>query len=357
MAPEVDNPVIRQAEAFGRLYVDTIPELRDLRPIFDAILARTRSEEAPELKNLFADLDERTLRRRVETLREWLEEISREQKFLWILSVEEGRAGHQTSELKRTRHTFLLHANTELHNFYLRKWYSPVFPNTPGVEPLKAALVYPTIDQGDRILASQGDLQLTKHITRALWMNGAECDDMESWSFKDDPDEADRHLILTGNETSNHVIAQVTRDGELALRCLEDGVTDGKQRVWRDGPANQPRSVHALVTVCKSKWTNARLWIFESYHDRALEAVGRFFSDTKKIASLAAELNLSPADEFPATLQLVFTVDVNRQNQLRGAEGGIRLAHSSYKAPPPRFPVATQEKPVSNVVPMKKRRA
>ena len=360
-APEVDNnPVIQLAQAFARVHLDTRPDLREYRPLFDAILARTASEFAPEIKTLFADLDDRTLRRRVESLNAAIESICKACKMLSILSIEEGRPGHQTAELKRSRHTFQLHPNTGLQDFYVRKWWSPLFPNTPGVEPLGVSILYPTVDQGDRVLASQGDLQLVKHLTRSLWMNEVACDDEESSAFKDDPDEADRHLILSGNEEANHVIAQVTLPSDLTLRLRGDMIADGATRVWRDGDAGMPRSVHALVTVCKSQWTDARLWIFEARHDRALEAVGRFFADARKLAGLAAELGLKGEDKFPASLQLVFAVDVNRQNQLRGADGGIRLAHTSFQKtsdPTPRQPAMREVKRTATVLPMKKRRA
>jgi hypothetical protein len=56
-------------------------------------------------------------------------------------------------------------------------------------------------------------------------------------------------------------------------------------------------------------------------------------------------------------LQLVFAVNVNRQNQLRGADGEISLVHMVGQQPkqpaePPRIPVSK-----AVVLPMKKRRA
>jgi len=56
----------------------------------------------------------------------------------------------------------------------------------------------------------------------------------------------------------------------------------------------------------------------------------------------------------------VFAVNVNRQNQLRGADGEISLVHSVHKQqapPPPRFPAVKEEKTLAAVLPMKKRRA
>lgn len=360
MAPDLDIPVLRQAEAFGREYVDKRPELAEFRPIFAAIFERTRDANALDLSVTLA-LDDRALRRKVQALREALVAIGEAEELLYILTIEEAKAGHQTAELKRSRHTFVLHPNLQLKDFYLRKWWSSLFPNTPGAESRSVCVVYPTFDQGLRVLASQGDLQLVKHLSRSLWTNGVECDDQEASLYSNDPDEADRHLILTGNELSNHVIAEVTFPEDLPLRCLEKGITDGKQQRWADGEPGAPRTVHALVTTCKCKWSKARLWIFEAHHDRALEGVARYFADARKIESLAKALGLSPADEFPPSLQLVFTINVNRQNQLRGADGEIALAHvlntQQAPSPAPRFPASQQEKKTTEVVTMKKRRA
>ena len=372
MALALDNPTLRQAEAFRREYVEKRPELLEHRPLFDAIFERTSNADAADLKDVFGEWDERTLRRKVQALRVALEAIAKEEELLYILTIEEGRPGHQTAELKRSRQTFLLRANLDLKDFYVRKWWSSAFPNTPGAERRGVCLVYPTLDrESTRVLASQGDLQLVKHFSRSLWMNGVECDDKEAGFFSDDPDEADRHLILSGNEASNHVIAEVTFPDELPLRCGEtsinletatavSGINDGDKQKWADGEPGMPRTVHALVTACKCRWSQARLWIFEARHDRALEAVARYFADPRKVEALAKALNLSPTDEFPAELQLVFAVNVNRQNQLRGADGEISLAHTVRKEqapPPPRFPAVKEEKTLAAVLPMKKRRA
>ena len=360
MVPELDIPVVRQAEAFGREYVDKRPDLAEFRPLFAAILERTRSAKAAGL-NVTFEWDDRTLRRKVQALRDAFVEIGKTEELLYILTIEEARAGHQTAELKRSRHTFILLPNLELKDFYLRKWWSGLFPNTPGADSRGVCIVYPTIERGERVLASQGDLQMVKHLSRSLLANGVECDDQEASIYSNEPDEADRHLILTGNESSNHVIAEVTFPDELPLRCLEESITDGEQQRWSDGEPGVPRTVHALVTTCKCKWSKARLWIFEARHDRALEGVARYFADSRKIESLAKALNLSPADEFPPSLQLVFTINVNRQNQLRGADGEIALAHALNirRTPPPapRFPAVKEEKNTAAVVTMKKRRA
>jgi hypothetical protein len=361
MTQEFDNPVLRQAAAFRREYVEKRPELLEYRPLFDAILERTANAEALDLKDTFPDWDERTVRRKVQSLREALETIAEDEELLYILTIEEGKPGHQTAELKRSRQTFLLRANLKLKDFYVRKWWSAAFPNTPGGQRRGMCLVYPTVEikETHRVLASQGDLQLVKHLSRSLWMNGVECDDKEAAFFHDDPDEADRHLILTGNETSNHAIAQVTRPGKLAFRCGEKAISGNKRR-WEDGEPETPRTVYALVTTCKCAWSEARLWIFEARHDRALEAVARYFADSRQVEALAKELNLSPTDEFPKELQLVFAINVNRQNQLRGADGEISLVHAEHETPrqplePPKQPVAKQT--VGVVLPMKKRRA
>lgn len=357
MTQELDNPVLRQAQAFRREYVEKRPELQDFRPLFDAIFERTSNADAADLKDVFTDWDERTLRRKVQALREAMEAIAKSEELLYILTIEEGKAGHQTAELKRSRQTFLLHANLKLRDFYVRKWWSAAFPNTPGAERRGVCLVYPAMDVQDshRVLASQGDLQLLKHFSRSLWMNGVECDDKEAAFFNDDPDEADRHLILSGNETSNHVIAEVTRPGKLEFRCEERSI-EGKGHRWEDGEPGTPRTVYALVTVCPCKWSKARLWIFEARHDRALEAVARYFADSRKVEALAKELNLSPTDEFPDELQLVFAINVNRQNQLRGADGEIALVHAEREIP--QQPVEPPKKaPSAVVLPMKKRRA
>lgn len=357
---ELDNPVLRQAEAFRREFVDKRSELLEFRPLFDAIFERTRSADAADLKDVFTDWDERTLRRKVQALREAMEAIAEEEELLFILTIEEGKPGHQTAELKRSRQTFLLRANLKLKDFYVRKWWSTAFPNTPGVERRGVCLVYPTLDiASGRVLASQGDLQLVKHLSRSLWMNGVECDDKEAGFFNDDPDEADRHLILSGNETSNHVIAEVTLPATLPLRCDETSINDGDKQKWSDGEPGAPRTVFALVTACPCKWSKARLWIFEARHDRALEAVARYFADSRKVEALANALGLSPTDEFPPELQLVFAVNVNRQNQLRGADGEISLVHMVGQQPP-KQPAEPPRIPASSTAPvytMKKRRA
>ena len=365
MTLEFDNPVLRQAEAFRREYVEKRPELLEFRPLFDAIFERTSHADAAELatdlKDVFGEWDERTVRRKVQALRVALEAIAKDEELLYILTIEEGKPGHQTAELKRSRQTFRLRANLDLKDFYVRKWWSSAFPNTPGAERRGVCLVYPTLDRDSgRVLASQGDLQLVKHFSRSLWMNGVECDDKEAGFFSDDPDEADRHLILSGNEASNHAIAEVTFPAELPLRCGEGSINDGDKQKWVDGEPGMPRTVHALVTACKCRWSHARLWIFEARHDRALEAVARYFADPRKVETLAKGLTLSPTDEFPTELQLVFAVNVNRQNQLRGADGEISLVHSVCKKqapPPPRFPALKEEKTLAAVLPMKKRRA
>jgi hypothetical protein len=363
MALDLDNPILRQAEAFRREYVEKRPELLEYRPLFDAIFERTRTNgEAPDLKDVFVELewDDRTLRRKVQALREALEAIAIEEKLLYILTIEEGKAGHQTADLKRKRQTFTLLANIDLKDFYVRKWWSSIFPNNPGAERRGVCVVYPTIADGSRILASHGDLQLVKHLSRSLWLNGVECDDKEA-SMSDRPDEADRHLILTGNEASNPAIVKVSLPKALPLRLESDAINDGGDLSWTDGKEG-PRTVHALVTTCPCKWSKARLWLFEACHDRALEAVARYFSDAEKMRLLANALGLSPVDEFPAELQLVFAISVNSENQLRGADGDITLVHTVRQAQAPtpsprRFPAVKEEKPMAPLLSMKKRRA
>ncbi len=371
MSTDAPNPVLQLAEAFGREHVEKRLDFKDYVPLYDAILQRTQNPSAPDLKDIFVDLDERAIRREVGELRGLIEKTAREQQMQSILSIEEGRAGRQTDDLKRKRHTFLLKPHLELPDFYLRKWWSGLFPNIPGVRALPVSILYPTIetvkDGGEnRILSAQGDWQIVKHFARTFWMSGVACDDQDAGGYTGEPDEADRNLLLVGHPHSNHVIDQVTFPDELPLRCTVDRViTDGGMKLrWADGEPGTPRTVYACVSAFPCLWNKkARLWIFEARHDRALEALARYFSTPANLNDLAGKLGVGPLDEFPSHLQLVFSIEVNRQNQLIGADGGIQLVHSIYRAPAgpsPKLPQATEQRPAtspnSNIVPMQSRR-
>lgn len=367
MLPEAPNPAVLQlAEAFGREYVEKRTEFKHYARFYDLILERTRDAHAtPDLPDALLDLDERTIRRKVSELRELMETAARQDKLTSILSIEEARAGRQSEEVRLRRNTFVLKPHLELPDFYLRKWWSGLFPNTPGSRALPVSILYPTVDsvQG-RILAAQGDWQVVKHFSRTFWMNGIACDDQDAGSYTAEPDEAERNLVLVGNSDSNHVISQVTFPENLVWRTLADStITEGGKVRWRDGDPGAPRTVYAVVSTFASRWNRkSRLWLFEARHDRALEAVARYFSEPENLEDLAGALNMSPSEDFPAALQLVFSMDVNRQNQLMGANGNIQLVESSSRitprgedpaGPAARLPARSQE---SKILPMKARR-
>lgn len=367
MLPEAPNPaVLHLAEAFGREYVEKRPEFKHYRRFYDAIHARTRDPQtAPDLPDVLLDLDERTIRRKISELRELMEDVARRDKLTNILSIEEARAGRQSEEVKLRRNTFVLKPHLELPDFYLRKWWTGLFPNMPGLRALPVSILYPTVDSVEgRILAAQGDWQVVKHFSRIFWMHGVACDDQDAGSYTTEPDEAERNLVLVGNSDSNHVISQVTYPDELVWRTQPDStiVERGKVR-WRDGDPGATRTVYALVSTFASRWNRkSRLWIFEARHDRALEAVARYFSDAENLEELAGALNMSPTDEFPAALQLVFSMDINRQNQLIGANGNIQLVEPSHRiaprgddpaGPASRLPAGIEER---KILPMKARR-
>ncbi len=367
MLPEAPNPVVLQlAEAFGREYVEKRPEFRNFARLYDAVHARTRDPKASaDLPEVLLDMDERTIRRKVSELRELLEETARRDKLTNILSIEEARSGRHSEEVKLRRNTFILKPHLELPGFYLRKWWTGLFPNMPGLRALPVSILYPTVDAvKGRILAAQGDWQVVKHFSRIFWVNGIACDDQDAGSFTADPDEAERNLVLVGNSDSNHVISQVTFPEELVWRTHPDcAITDGGKVRWQDGESGAPRTVYALVSTFASRWNRkSRLWMFEARHDRALEAVARYFAEPENLEDLAGALNMSPTDEFPAALQLVFSVDVNRQNQLIGGTGNVQLVEASHRiaprgedpaGPAMRLPAGVQER---KVLPMKARR-
>jgi hypothetical protein len=247
----------------------------------------------------------------------------------------------------------------DLPGFYLRKWWSGVFPNIPGARRLEVKKLYPIFEQPDgRLLSGLGDWQLVKHLSRSMMQyGGVRCDDHAACDYTADPEEADTHLILSGNRDSNHVMEQLEYPASLPLRCSSSEARihgKGIANVWEDGEPGMPRPVHALVSSFKCRFSSARLWLFEASHDRALEATARYFSDPDCFKELAGSLNVGPGDEFPPELQLVFSIQLNRQNQLRGADGQIRLEHTTHRVEPRLEPPVPKPPSKAEIVPIRK---
>jgi hypothetical protein len=339
MSTEAQNPVLILAEAFGRQYVAEREEFAEYRIYYAALLDRTKNPGGPDLKEMFRDLDDRTVRRIVSELRVLIERVGREEQLPNLLSIEEGRSGHQTEELRRRRQTFRVIPNVDLPGFYLRKWWSGVFPNIPGARRLEVKVLYPTVEQPDgRISTGLGDWQIVKNFSRAMMQyGGIRCEDQAACDYTADPEEADTHLILSRSKDPNHVIEQLEFPKSLPLRCsTSEGKISGEgaPTTWQDGEPRVPRSVHVLVSTFQCRFSSARLWIFEAAHDRALEAIARYFANAERLKELAGSLNVGPSDDFPAELQLVFSVQLNRQSQLRGVDGEIKLEYATHRVEP-----------------------
>jgi hypothetical protein len=334
--------VVKLAEAYRLECVSTTPALRKRQELFDLILERTKHPTADkDIIDTQSEAEDRTLRRNIAALRVALEEIGKKQGLPFLLSIHEAGSGRPTDEVKLIRNTFYLKPNSDLVDFPLKKVWGPLFPNNPSrIKPtIKYLYTANSFGLEDRALTPVGDWQFVMRLFRAFSQHGINCLDQEALEAES-PNEAQSHMILCGNSASNIAIREVRFPSTLPLRC------DGKGRIgeeWVDERGEGVRNVYALVTMMRVPDNpDFHLWIFEASHDRALQAVGDYFVDSDKLASLVTALSLQPDEAFPKEVQLVFSMRVNAQNYVLG--GSMKLVDHSPN-PKKRPPLRVVPKP------------
>jgi hypothetical protein len=342
MLPDpADNSNIQVVEDHLREYEITVAGLKKHRQILDIVLERTRNPEYPDIKDILPDLEDRSIRRNLTDVRNLLEEAGRKSQLPYLLSIEEGRPGYQSSDARRKRNTFYFKPNLSLPDFYTRKAWTHLFPNMPGGKKHRIRILSTLVRMGSRVLTSVGDLAIAEKLGAFFSRSGVEFSKGDIPTDDRLPNAPDTHLILAGNLQWNRLIGKVLYPESLQLRCDGNGGI-GKYRDDREGDV---RSVFALFSTFPCHYNKlARLSLFEASHDRALEALAGFMSDEDRLKELAKSLYIDAGGEYPQRLQLVFRAFVDQSDQLLGPNGGIELVHSSY--------YGTQRKP-QNVVAFK----